>query len=127
MSNRIHPATWPASRSRLAGGLSRLLVLLMLVSGAGLATATTAYASEVTIDSVEFTETTIVDRELSTLSVAWNVPDTAANPVVITVPLPPELRGVEDSFPMLGPDGAESGQACQSADLVGLGVHTSQP
>lgn len=107
------------------GRFSRLALAFVLVaSGAGLSLAANAPAAQaaggdqVQIDSISFVNETFKDYTNQRVAVEWSIPGQAETPVTLTIPLPTELRGNPDVFPLSGPDGAKLGECTISATAV---------
>lgn len=104
-------------RALLAALLSLILVLAAGAFGAAPA-AEAAEGTPISIDDVRFAADEIPDGSRQELTVDWSVPGEAANPVSVTVELPEGLRGYEDRFPMLDPDGEPAGECLVLADRI---------
>lgn len=107
------------------GFLARLaLVFIVIASGAGMSLMTSALpaqadnGNQVRLDSVTFVNDEIQDYTNQRLEVEWSIPDQAQPPVTLTVPLPEELRGNADRFPLNEPDGDVLGECTVSAEAV---------
>ena len=113
---------------KMRGGGARLgrlaLAFALVASGAGLSLAASTPAaqaadgSQVQIDSIEFENDTFEDYTNQRIAVEWSIPDQAETPVTLTVPLPPELVGNPDVFPLVGPDDAVLGECTVTATAV---------
>ncbi len=84
------------------------LLLAIFVPGAS-ATAAPPYETTATLDSVEFASETVTSGSAASLSATWSLPDNPTTPVGVVIPLPPELQGRTDNFPMISDDGETMG------------------
>lgn len=104
--------------------LARWLVALVaafaaIVSGGVVAQAAPPYATEATITSIDFRQSTVESGELAQLDGAWSLPDNPTAPAGFVVNLPEGLQGYADDFPLLAPDGVtEMGQCTVTATQI---------
>lgn len=107
---------------KFRGGGALLAVLLLAVTTlfafAPASPASAADGSQVQIDSISFENDTVEDWTQQRLAVEWSIPEQAETPVSLTIPLPPELQGNPDAFPLVDPDGATVGQCTVSQTSV---------
>lgn len=93
----------------LGAALAGLLAVTGIIAAPAAALAAPD-ASQVRIDDVSFENDTFNDWERQRLTVEWSIPAEAVAPVSLTLPLPEELHGLSDTFPMMGPDDQVAGE-----------------
>ncbi|MCW3492792.1 DUF5979 domain-containing protein [Microbacterium sp. SSM24] len=92
-------------RRGTAAALAALLGFAAAVAGAGAAQAAPPYATEATITSMAFAQSTVQSGSLAELQGTWSLPDDPETPAGFVVPLPEGLQGNADAFSLLAPDG----------------------
>lgn len=104
-------------RRRLSRRGAALAVLLAGLVGVGFAPLSAAaappYATEATLDSVQFTDSAVQSGTKTELTGTWSLPDHPATPAGFVVDLPEGLRGLPDTFPLLDADGTVMG-SCET-------------
>lgn len=91
----------------VAAIVAALGLLLVILTPAGMATAAPPYTTTGHIDSIAFTSDTVANGHGAKLSAAWSIADDATSPAGFTIPLPADLQGRTDTFPLLA-DGGDS-------------------
>lgn len=98
---------------RLARRVTAVAVLVAGLAGLALAplpaSAAPPYATEATLDSVQFTDSTVQGGTKTELTGAWSLPDNPATAAGFVVDLPQGLRGLQDAFPLLDAAGETVG------------------
>ncbi|WP_162253401.1 DUF5979 domain-containing protein [Microbacterium sp. Root180] len=98
-------------RRRVTAVLATLVGFVLGVSGAIGAQAAPPFATEATLTSISFVQSSVESGQLAELEGTWELPDNPATPAGFVVPLPEGLQGLSDAFPLLAPDGVtEMGQ-----------------
>ncbi len=111
----------PAPPWRRAG----FLLLALVVAVLGLAPAAAAappYATDATLTSLEFTQSTVTSGSDARLDGAWSLPDDPATPAGFSVTLPAGLQGLSDSFNLLDPDGVVMGSCVVTATALNCDI-----
>lgn len=106
--------------------LAALLILMFTVGAFSVApAANAAEGTPISIDDVRFATSEIPDGSRQELTVDWSVSGAASNPVAVTVELPEGLRGHQDRFPILDPDGEAAGECTVESDRITCTVDPS--
>lgn len=105
------------TRLRAIGAAATMAVLATLAMGSA-AVAAPPYATDATLTSVEFTESTVASGSEAELSGTWSLPDGAATPAGFVVPLPAGLQGLTDAFPLLDSSGVTMGDCVVTATEI---------
>ncbi|GAA2170262.1 hypothetical protein GCM10009846_00020 [Agrococcus versicolor] len=87
----------------------------MTLIAAPAAVAAPPYASNGTIDSLTFVQSTVQSGSEAQIEGTWSLPDNAPSPAGFVVPLPAALQGLTDAFPLLDPQNAVMGQCTVTA------------
>lgn len=98
--------------------LALLAGLFGLVIAPSPASAAPPYATEASIDAVQFTEGVVQSGTKAELTGSWSLPDNPATPAGFVVDLPGGLRGLQDAFPLLDAGGALMGSCVTTADQL---------
>lgn len=107
---RRQAATTGRSGLRAAGAALAGLLALTGIIAAPAAALAAPEDNQVRIDDVSFENDTIEDWTRQRLTVEWSIPAEAVAPVSLSLPLPEELHGLSDTFPMMGPDDQVAGE-----------------
>src|SRR5690606_16168121 len=105
------------TRLRALGAAAVMAVLATLAVG-NAAAAAPPYATDATLTSVNFVETSVASGSEAELVGTWSLPDNAPTPAGFVVPLPVGLQGLTDAFPLLDPADVEMGQCIVSATEI---------
>lgn len=92
-----------------------LAVSMCLFGIAAAADAAPPYATEATVSDIRFTSTEATSGSQAAIQADWSLPDNPATPAGFSVPLPTELQGRTDAFPLTDSAGAVAGQCTVTA------------
>lgn len=115
ISNRRAPS-WRARLGTTAVGAA--VVMAGLLAPGAAAHAAPTFETEGTVTHVAFTSDGVTSSRAAEISADWSLPDHPASPAGFTLPLPADLQGRTDAFPLTGADGAPIGQCRVSATQV---------
>jgi hypothetical protein len=82
------------------------------------AAAAPPYATDATLTSVNFVESSVASGSEAELVGTWSLPDNAPTPAGFVVPLPAGLQGLTDSFALVDPAGVEMGDCIVDATSI---------
>jgi len=105
------------TRLRAIGATATVAVLATFAMG-NAAAAAPPYATEATLTSVEFTESTVASGSAAELAGAWSLDDFAETPAGFVVDLPAGLQGLADAFPLLDSADEPMGQCIVDAAQI---------
>lgn len=91
-----------------------LLAFAGLIVTAQPASADEPFATEGSVDSIDFVSQQATSGTLAQLTGDWSIADHPTDPAGFSVELPPELQGLDQTFPISSPDGGTMGSCTTS-------------
>lgn len=87
---------------------------MLIVGGAGIASAAPPYATEATLSNFDFTVDKVQGGQHAQLTADWALPDNPTPPAGFVIALPPELEGRADTFNITAQDTGETIATCRA-------------